>query len=192
MNTISRTLVGLSLAFSLIPVAASAYDYSIDPYTHYYGVPTCSITVSNYNQGQYGYDRSVTLTWTSQNTERASISGIGSVGQNGAMVVTVSSLAPSYTMTVANSYTVSTCSTVGNYGTYNGNYGQYPYNQYNQNYQNGWNQYPYVPISQIPYTGFDFGTLGTVIYWTVLASFIIALSYLAVYLRGQAKLMRAN
>ena len=188
MHTISRTLVGLSFALSLIPVAASAYDYSIDPYTHYYGSPTCSITVSNYSQGQYGYDRSVTLTWTSQNTERASISGIGSVGQNGAMVVTISSLAPSYTMTVANSSTVSTCSTVGNYGTY----GQYPHNQYNQNYQNGWNQYPSVPLSQIPYTGFDFGTVGTAIYWTVLASFIIALSYLAVYLRKQAKVMRAN
>ncbi len=48
----------------------------------------------------------------------------------------------------------------------------YPPVQYN---------YPYVALSQIPYTGFDLGTMGNILYWAGLVLFALALGYLAVY-----------
>jgi hypothetical protein len=43
---------------------------------------------------------------------------------------------------------------------------------------------PYVSLSQIPYTGFDFGPIGNAIYWAGLLSFSLAIAYLAIYYRG--------
>lgn len=40
---------------------------------------------------------------------------------------------------------------------------------------------PYVSLSQIPYTGFDFGTVGNAMYWVGLAIFALGAGYLAVY-----------
>ena len=42
----------------------------------------------------------------------------------------------------------------------------------------------YVSLSQIPYTGFDLGTLGNAAYWTGLLSFALAAAYLVVYYQG--------
>jgi hypothetical protein len=39
----------------------------------------------------------------------------------------------------------------------------------------------YVSLSQIPYTGFDFGPLGNTLYWLGLAGFALAASYLVIY-----------
>jgi hypothetical protein len=43
-----------------------------------------------------------------------------------------------------------------------------------------------VALTQIPYTGFDFGPVGNSIYWAVLLSFAVASAYLLVYYRGGA------
>ena len=45
---------------------------------------------------------------------------------------------------------------------------------------------PYVSLSQIPYTGFDFGPLGNALYWLSLLSFAVAGGYLLVYYKGGA------
>ena len=47
------------------------------------------------------------------------------------------------------------------------------------NYQNPTS--PYVALTQIPYTGFDFGPVGNAIYWFALASFAAGATYLVVY-----------
>ena len=43
-----------------------------------------------------------------------------------------------------------------------------------------------VSLSQIPYTGFDFGPVGDAIYWMGLIAFAVAAAYLLVYYRGGA------
>ena len=45
---------------------------------------------------------------------------------------------------------------------------------------------PYVALSQIPYTGFDFGAAGNAIYWGALLSFALASGYLVLYYKGGA------
>ena len=46
------------------------------------------------------------------------------------------------------------------------------------------NSYPSVTLSQIPYTGFDLGTMGDMLYWAFLALFALAAGYLTVYYKG--------
>ena len=46
------------------------------------------------------------------------------------------------------------------------------------------NSYPSVTLSQIPYTGFDFGTVGDAMYFAMLAVFALAAGYLLVYYKG--------
>jgi len=48
------------------------------------------------------------------------------------------------------------------------------------------NPTPYVALSQIPYTGFDLGAAGNIIYWGALLSFALASSYLVLYYKGGA------
>ena len=43
---------------------------------------------------------------------------------------------------------------------------------------------PYVSLSQIPYTGFDLGTVGNSIYWASLIAFALAAGYLMIYFKG--------
>jgi hypothetical protein len=45
---------------------------------------------------------------------------------------------------------------------------------------------PSVSLTQIPYTGFDFGPIGDSIYWAALLAFAVAAAYLLVYYRGGA------
>ena len=42
-------------------------------------------------------------------------------------------------------------------------------------------QAPYVALTQIPYTGFDFGTFGNAIYWATLVGIALGGAYLALY-----------
>ena len=51
---------------------------------------------------------------------------------------------------------------------------------------------PHVALSQIPYTGFDFGTVGNTLYWAVLALFALAAGYLIVYYLPSLKLRQAS
>jgi len=43
-----------------------------------------------------------------------------------------------------------------------------------------------VSLSQIPYTGFDFGATGNAIYWMSLVAFALSAAYLLVYYKGGA------
>ncbi len=71
--------------------------------------PSCSITVKSYT-GSTGYDRYLTLAWSSSYATSAYISGIGSVGTNGAQAVFYP-YNSSYTMTVYGPGGSATCVT---------------------------------------------------------------------------------
>ncbi len=51
---------------------------------------------------------------------------------------------------------------------------------------------PRVALTQIPYTGFDFGLFGNALYWIALAAFAAASSYLVLYHRGGASSVAAG
>ena len=114
----------------------------------------CTITASptSITNGQASY-----LTWSSSGATSAWISdGIGSVAVNGSLTVRPNT-SKTYTLTVTGLGGTRTCST---YVTVSGSY---------------------VSLSQIPYTGFDFGPLGNALYWLALLSFAAAGAYLVVY-----------
>jgi hypothetical protein len=46
------------------------------------------------------------------------------------------------------------------------------------------NRTPHVTLSQIPYTGFDFGTFGNAMYWAALMTFAVSAAYLVLYFQG--------
>lgn len=125
--------------------------------------PYCTITHAQYG----GYGHGAYLSWTSTNASSAYISGIGSVSLSGSQSVYGGG---TYTMTVYgyNGQTA-TCAT-----TVQGTYVPPVYNQ------------PYVSLTQIPYTGFDFGPIGNAMYWVALLGFAAAGAYLMVYYRGGA------
>ena len=54
------------------------------------------------------------------------------------------------------------------------------------------NPSPYVALSQIPYTGFDYGPLGNAMYWAALLSVAVAGAYLLVYYNGGALSLAQN
>ena len=54
------------------------------------------------------------------------------------------------------------------------------------------NTSPYVALTQIPYTGFDFGPFGNAMYWIVLAGFAVASAYLVVYYLPSLKLWQTG
>jgi hypothetical protein len=52
------------------------------------------------------------------------------------------------------------------------------------------NTYPQVSLTQIPYTGFDFGSFGDSIYFAALAAFGVAAAYLLAYYAGAGSFLR--
>ena len=52
--------------------------------------------------------------------------------------------------------------------------------------------YPYVALSQIPYTGFDFGFMGNSLYFAALVAFALAAGYLIVYYIPSFNLRKAG
>lgn len=129
----------------------------------YHAAPYCTITHAQYG----GYGSGAYLSWTATNASSAYISQIGNVALSGSQMVYGSG---TYTMTVYGyNGQQATCAT-----TIQGTYHPPVYQQ------------PYVSLTQIPYTGFDFGTFGNAMYWAALASFAIAGAYLMVYYRGGA------
>ncbi len=114
----------------------------------------CTITASpsSISNGQASY-----LTWSSTGATSAWLSdGVGVVAVNGSLAVRPNS-SKTYTLTVSGYGGTNTCST---YVTVQGTY---------------------ISLSQIPYTGFDFGPLGNALYWLSLLSFAAAGAYLVVY-----------
>ncbi len=127
--------------------------------------PTCTIvaTPSSVAAGQ-----AVTLYWSSSNAWTAYLFG-GSVNTSGSTTV-YPTQTTTYQLTVySNQGLVGHCQTTAYIGS---NYIYVP------------PVTPYVSLTQIPYTGFDFGTIGNSIYWMSLLAFAIAASYLALYYRG--------
>lgn len=119
--------------------------------------PYCTITHAQYG----GYGSGAYLSWTSTNASSAYLSQIGTVSVSGSQTVYGSG---TYTLTVygSNGQQAICATTIQN--TYTPVY-----------------QQPYVSLTQIPYTGFDFGPIGNAMYWASLVSFAIAGAYLMVY-----------
>ena len=142
----------------------------------YQPAPYCTISISNTNgyNNYNGYNQA-TLTWSASNATTAYISNIGSVSTYGSRVVNPTGN-QTYTMTVyGQNGQTATCQT---YYTYTPTYVA--------------PTTPYVSLSQIPYTGFDLGTVGNSIYWASLAVFALAAGYLMIYFRGGALALAGN
>ena len=138
--------------------------------------PYCTITqAQSGGYGQYNQYNSSTvayLSWTSQNATSAFLSGVGSVGISGSQNV-YPTYTTTYTLTVyGQNGQNATCSTTVNVNNYVPPTYVPPQ--------------PYVALTQIPYTGFDFGPLGNSIYWLSLISFAVAGAYLMIYYKGGA------
>jgi hypothetical protein len=59
----------------------------------------------------------------------------------------------------------------------------YAYQNYNYTYPMN-TSYPTVSLTQIPYTGFDFGTMGDTIYWLSIIAVAVSAAYLLMYYQG--------
>lgn len=143
-------------------------------------IPSCWITAS---PNTAGYGGTIRLVWeSSEYADYADITDIGRVETDGERVINVYD-SKTYYMTVYNDGKSSTCSTLVNIPG-DGYRGNYPY-YYQSTYYNYNNQYPYynyttptytypttytypnqyLALSQIPYTGVDFGFAGTLLAW---------------------------
>lgn len=174
VNTNTNTVTGGGSTAQVIPIYQAPISYPVQyvaPQPIYYPQPQpqpyyqnlyCTITASqnNVSSGQYVY-----LSWTSSGgVNYATLSGVGNVGPNGNWSVRPYA-STNYTLTV--------------YG-YNGQ-------SATCNVYVGVNSVqPYVTLNQIPYTGFDFGTAGDIIYWGALLAFALSAAYLVLYYRGGA------
>lgn len=176
--------------------------YSGDYYNDYYSDrsysrrPTCSVSTYRTN-GNSRYDNSVTVTWWSSGATNAYLTGFGSVALSGSQ--TVSGYQQStYTLTVSGPGGSTSCSATSPFYDAGTNH-QYSYKHgvnylssptfaypvYSYPYSAGvvYTEAPtnYVTLTQVPYTGFDFGTFGNSLYW--LAMILVAMmgAYFIVY-----------
>ncbi|MEK7601593.1 MAG: hypothetical protein AAB480_03635 [Patescibacteria group bacterium] len=117
-------------------------------------LPYCTITATT------GYNGLVTLYWSSSYATSAYISpSVGSVSPNGSTSLYNYGNGV-YTMTVSGQGGSNTCRT---------------------SYVQPVVQTPTVSLTQIPYTGFDFGPVGNAMYWLSMFAFAAAGAYLLVY-----------
>src|SRR3989344_3699397 len=102
-----------------------------------------------------------TLSWTSQNAMSARLSdGLGNVALNGSLLVRPEANR-TYTMTVTDSQgRTNICNASLNVSG------------------------SYISLTQIPYTGFDFGPFGNAMYWLVLLMLAGGAAYLVIFYRG--------
>jgi len=139
-------------------IVSTPLSYATPQYPIVYTQPApyCQIYQASSASG-YGVNSSY-LSWSSSNASSAYLSNVGSVNVNGSTTVWPT-YATVYTLTVygQNGQSAQCSTTVQAYSA------------------------PYVSLSQIPYTGFDFGTFGNAMYWVTLAAFALGAGYLAVY-----------
>jgi len=148
---------------------------------HYSGhsakAPGCTLYRENtWNNG-------VTLRWNTTDATSAYLSNVGAVSTYG-MYTVYPTYNTTYVLTVYGYNGQSRSCELEidrGYGTYPTYYNQYPQYQYGTGYNYG---YPYLSLSQIPYTGFGLGTVGTAVYFLALALFAIAGGYLLSYYNG--------
>lgn len=131
---------------------------------HDYDRPSCTIQLSNYS----GPNGSARLSWWSSDATNASISGIGSVNTSDSMTVYPDGNRV-YTMTVYGQGGTATCHT-----------------SYVTPYLPPVIGAPYISLTQIPYTGFDFGPIGNAMYWLGMIATAMAGAYLVLYYRRNA------
>ena len=127
----------------------------------YQQLPYCTITAST------GANGLVWLTWSSNGTNAYISPNVGNVAPNGSTSLYTYGTSV-YTMTVNGPGGSNTCST-----------------------QAIAQSVPSVSLSQIPYTGYDFGPIGNALYWAALIAFALAGAYLVVYFQGGAGAMLA-
>jgi hypothetical protein len=128
--------------------------------------PYCTITHAQYG----GYGSGAYLSWTSTNASSAYLSNVGSVAVSGSQTVYAHGY-QTYTLTVHG---------------YNGQQATCATTIQGQVYVPPTYNPPYVSLTQIPYTGFDFGPIGNAMYWVSLLGFAAAGAYLMIYYRGGA------
>ena len=125
--------------------------------------PSCTIQLSD----RYGNGTS-RLSWWSSDANRASISNIGSVNTSDSMTVYPDGNR-AYTMTVSGPGGTATCHT-----------------SYVTPYLPPIVGQPYINLTQIPYTGFDFGPIGNAMYWLGMIVLAVAGAQLILHYRGNA------
>jgi hypothetical protein len=160
------------------PVYQAPNQFSVNyNFAQEYQVPTCTISVSNSYYNSYS-NNPVTLTWSSTKAFSASISpSVGTVNPNGSTTVYPTGGTTIYTLTVHGQGGSNTCQTQVIYQ-------QQPTYQPPVYVPPQVTPPPYVALTQIPYTGFDFGPVGNSIYWAGLLSFALAAAYLVIYYKG--------
>jgi len=121
---------------------------------------SCSLTASPSTIQNGG---SSNLSWTSFGASSASLSdGLGNVSTNGSLSVRPET-SRNYTLTVRDTYgRTNTC--------------------------NAWvsTSGSYISLSQVPYTGFDFGPFGNTVYWMTLLALAGGAAYFVLFYRGGA------
>ena len=159
-------------------------DVDVRTYGHTtsYKTPGCSI------YREETWDGGAILRWTSSNASSAYLSGVGTVPLWGTQTV-ATQYKRTFTLTVYGNGKSQSCEVTVGSGSYGYPNYQYPNYQY-QNYQypqfNA--NYPYISLTQIPYTGIDFGSAGNALYWAALLAFALAGGYLLVYQTGVMRL----
>jgi hypothetical protein len=167
----------------VVPVTYGYNQYQYGTYTPV----TCSISTNTdtIENGQAGY-----LTWSSYGATTAVLNdGIGNVAVNGSLTVRPAS-SRTYVLTVygaqgqaaqcATSLSVAGLPVYANTGVTYRN--QQVYGTYPTGYGYGTER---VTLSQIPYTGFDFGTTGDAVMWLSIMSLAASAAYLLYYYRLQ-------
>lgn len=169
----SAIAAGIETVATIYPIQTAPVQYPVQ-YT-YAAQPSCTITITYNTNNAYGpySNQLATLTWSALNATSAYISPtVGTVSNYGSMTVYPTN-GQIYSMTVYGQGGTATCRTQAYYAPV----APTPVPS---------NPTPYVSLSQIPYTGFDFGALGNSIYWLSLVAFASALAYLVLYFQGGA------
>ena len=166
------------------PIYTPTYTYPT--YTPTYGNVYCTITAS---PGSIANGQTAYLTWSAPGATSAWLSdGIGAVSTNGSLAVRPN-FSKTYTLTVSGYNSYSGYSGYGGYIYGSGITGQGGTNTCSTYVTVSGIAAPYVALSQIPYTGFDFGPVGNTLYWLSLLSFAVASAYLLVYYKGGAMVL---
>jgi|GEM_PF-4821618 len=169
------------------------YGYNNHGYNYdYHRKPTCSVSTYR-TSGNNPYDGSVTISWWSSNATSAYLTGVGTVSPNGSQVVYGTQYS-SYTLTVYGPGGSTTCSAsspfydagykhryLGGYNYVSNPYFNYPVYTYPYVGSTVYPTYNYVTLSQVPYTGFDFGLLGNSLYWLAMILLAALGAYFIVY-----------
>ncbi len=177
-NTNTNVNVNNNTAIAVVQIPGNSNpsypSYPSYPSTPSYPAPYCSIYQAQ-SYGSYGA-RPVYLSWSSSNAQSAYLSNYGSVAVNGSQTV-YPTYSTTYTLTV--------------YG-YNGQQATCQTTVQMNSYVPPVPTTPYVSLTQIPYTGFDFGTVGNAMYWAGLAIVALGGAYLAVFFIPQVALANVS